>query len=233
MKSIVILLAGIFLSAAVAKAQTPLSADEFQQKIQSTKNGQLVDVRTPGEYKKGHLKQAKNIDYKNPAFTEQIKSLDKNKPVFVYCLGGVRSAAAAEILHQNGFKEIYDMKGGYVKWTADGKPVDEPKGAETAGMTSVDFKRLITSKDVVLIDFYAPWCAPCVKMLPTIHKLTTEYASKAKIETISYDDNKALAKELGISEIPAFLIYKNGKLMERKNGFLEESEFRQMIDSKL
>jgi thioredoxin 1 len=233
MKSILILLSGIFLSTAVVKAQTALNTEEFQQKLKTTKIGQLVDVRTPGEYEQGHLEKAQNIDYKSPAFQEQIKTLDKSKPVFVYCLGGVRSAAAAEILHQHGFKDVYDMKGGYIKWTAAGMPVDAPKETETAGMSSSEFRKLVSSKDVVLIDFFAPWCAPCVKMLPTVHKLSGEYASKAKIQTISYDANKRLAKELGINEIPAFLVYKNGKLVERKNGFLEESEFRQLLDRRL
>jgi thioredoxin 1 len=216
-------------------AQTQLSIDDFQNKLKQTSQAQLLDVRTPGEYNQGHLEQAQNIDYRNAAFKEQVAKLDKNKPVFVYCLSGGRSLAAAKVLQEQGFSEVYEMPGGYVKWTAAGKLVDAPSdsSALNKGMSTADFKKLISSDQLVMIDFYAPWCAPCIKMLPTVHKLAEEYKSKAKIETIHYDQNKALAKELGISEIPAFLFYKKGKLILRKNGFMEEAEFRELIGKNL
>lgn len=234
MKNILILFTGILLFGTYGNAQTLLTAEEFKNKLSAIKGEQLLDVRTPAEFAQGHLSEAANLDYKNPAFREQIKSLDKNKPVFVYCLGGVRSAAAATILKENGFKEIYDMKGGYLKWTSSGQLIDAPKDASLPkGMNSADFKRVTTSAQTVLIDFYAPWCEPCIKMMPTVKKLTEEYNSKAKIVTINYDSNKALAKELGIDEIPVFLIYKNGKLLERKKGYLEEKDLRKLLDSRL
>lgn len=230
MKNILILITGILLLTTGSHGQTLLSPDDFQKKI-STAQGQILDVRTPQEFSQGHLTKAVNIDYKNPAFREQIKSLDKNKPVLVYCLGGVRSASAAKILHENGFREVYDMQGGYMKWTAAGKLIDAPAGTtESKGMNATDYKKLIQSNSVVLIDFYAPWCEPCVKMMPVVNKLAAEYKSRAKVETISYDTNKALAKTLGIEEIPAFFLYKNGKLVEKRNGFQTEAELRSLID---
>lgn len=235
MKSILISFLSILLTASAGLAQTQLSTDDFQNKLNATKQAQLLDVRTPEEYKQGHLEKAENIDYKNAAFQEQVEKLDKNKPVFVYCLAGGRSAAAAKVLHEKGFTNVYDMQGGYLKWTSTGKLIDAPKDASTAnkGMSSATFKKLISSEQLVMVDFYAPWCAPCIKMLPTVHKLAEEYKSKAKIETIHYDQNKALAKELGIDEIPAFLFYKNGKLILRKNGLMEEAEFRKLIEQHL
>lgn len=234
MKLIHILIIAFLLLFIEIKAQTPLSTDDFQVKLSNTTDAQLLDVRTPQEYKEGHLSNSLNIDYKSSDFREKIKSLDKTKPVFVYCLAGSRSAAAAGILHENGFEKIYDMKGGYLKWTSSGKLIDAPiNSSAPKGMSSTGFKKLIGVKGLVLVDFYAPWCGPCVKMLPTVHKLTTEYKGNARIETIQYDNNKALAKELNIQEIPAFLLYKDGKLLTRKNGFMEENEFRKLIDSNL
>lgn len=228
----VIVLISLLLGFYGAKSQTHLSTDDFEAKLAVFEKVQLIDVRTPQEYKDGHLKSAANIDYKSAAFKDQIGKLDKSKPVFVYCLGGVRSAAAADILHESGFTEIYDMKGGYLKWTAAGKAVDAASSS-AKGMSLDDYKKLISTEKVVLIDFNAPWCEPCVKMLPTIHKLAQEYKGRARIETIEYDPNKALAKDLQIDAIPAFLIYKDGKLVERKNGYLEEKDFRQMLDKNL
>ncbi|PWJ57692.1 thioredoxin [Dyadobacter jejuensis] len=217
------------------QSQDQLNAKEFEEKLASTPDAQLLDVRTPAEYQDGHLHQALNVDYKNEAFTDQIKALDKDKPVFVYCLAGSRSAGAAKILSENGFKKIYDLKGGYLKWTSAGNPIDEPAqaGAKPKGMSADDFQQMVQAEPVVMIDFNAPWCAPCVKMLPIIHQLEKEYAGKAKVVAINYDENKSLAKDLGIDEIPAFLMYKNGKLVERKNGLIEEKEFRTWLDAQL
>jgi rhodanese-related sulfurtransferase len=92
-----------------------LSQDEFKKGI-GKKNIQLVDVRTPDEYKNGHIKNAKNIDYKSPSFKNEISKLDKTKPVYLYCQAGGRSAKASLILSELGFVEVYDLSGGYSSW---------------------------------------------------------------------------------------------------------------------
>jgi thioredoxin 1 len=65
MKKILILFIGIFLCSVEGKAQVVLNTDQFKQKLKSTKDAQLIDVRTPGEYKEGHLANSTNIDYKS------------------------------------------------------------------------------------------------------------------------------------------------------------------------
>jgi rhodanese-related sulfurtransferase len=78
---------------------------------------QLVDVRTPKEYNQGFIKNAKNIDYFSSDFKTQFQELDKEKPLYIYCRSGGRSAKASKILKTLGFKEIYDLKGGYLAWS--------------------------------------------------------------------------------------------------------------------
>ena len=81
------------------------------------KDVQLVDVRTPREYRSGHLAKAINIDYyKRSAFLEAFESLNKEKPVYIYCRSGVRSAKAAHKLISMGFTKIYDLEGGILNW---------------------------------------------------------------------------------------------------------------------
>ena len=216
-------------------AQTPLSIEDFDKKLTATPEGQLLDVRTAAEYGQGYLAKSVNMDVKDPVFVQKLATLDKDKPVFVYCLSGGRSAQAAKLLVQNGFKEVYDMQGGYLKWSAANMPFEKDANAAVvaAGMSQEEFQKMIASAQPVLIDFYAKWCAPCKQMMPVLEKLTTEYAGKATIKTINYDENKALAQSLQVDEIPVFLLYKNGKLLWRGMGLMPEKEFREVIEANL
>lgn len=79
------------------------------------KNVLLVDVRTKTEFKQGHLKRAKQVDFLKPeSFEAYFKKIDTLKPVYLYCRSGNRSLKAAKYLESVGFKEIYDLKGGYL-----------------------------------------------------------------------------------------------------------------------
>ena len=79
-------------------------------------NVQLVDVRTPREYKSGHLDHAVNIDFYSGKFNTEFNKLDKQEAVYVYCRSGVRSRQTANKLAAMGFTEIYDLKGGILKY---------------------------------------------------------------------------------------------------------------------
>jgi rhodanese-related sulfurtransferase len=92
-----------------------VSKTEFTQLMKKS-GAQLIDVRTPREFSNGFIQGAKNIDYNGDSFEKQIKKLDKNKPVLVYCAAGGRSENAAELLNEWGFKEVYDLEGGYNAW---------------------------------------------------------------------------------------------------------------------
>ncbi len=98
-----------------------VSIEEMQALIESD-NVQFIDVRTPSEYNNGHIASAQNIDFMSPTFEEDIKVLDKEKPVVLYCEKGGRSAKCAEKMKDLGFKKIYDMQGGFSKWKHGGLP---------------------------------------------------------------------------------------------------------------
>jgi rhodanese-related sulfurtransferase len=101
-----------------------VSPEVFNQTLQSLKSPKiLLDVRTPAEYKKGHLENAILIDIFRDDFLEAIRQLDTTQAVFVYCGIGGRSEEAAEILQKNGFKTIYDLDGGISAWRKQNLPV--------------------------------------------------------------------------------------------------------------
>jgi len=84
------------------------------------KDVQLVDVRTAEEYAAGHIGHAVNFNIvQGNVFLEQIQSLDKDKPVYLYCKAGGRSNRAAQLLKERGFVKIYDYSGGYNDWVTE------------------------------------------------------------------------------------------------------------------
>lgn len=96
---------------------TKIDVDSFKTEI-SRKNVQLIDVRTPKEYERGHIDGALNFNVNDTAtFLNQISTLDKKEPVYLYCKMGGRSNRAAEVLKNNDFKKIYDYSGGYDEWS--------------------------------------------------------------------------------------------------------------------
>ena len=121
------------------KGNSSLSATEFSQKLLQTQDAQLVDVRTPAEFQNGHLPNAMNINWNADDFVDKTATLDKDKPVFVYCMSGPRSSAAAEKLSEMGFKKIYEMQGGMMKWRNANLP--EIKLSTSKGMSLEEYNK--------------------------------------------------------------------------------------------
>lgn len=95
---------------------------EFAQKLNSGE-GQLIDVRTPKEYKSGYIKGAVNMHLYDNDFEQRIDTLDKNKPVYVYCKVGSRSAEAVTIMKNKGFRHIIELDGGMDAWNEAKLPI--------------------------------------------------------------------------------------------------------------
>lgn len=121
--NILIAALSIFLSAgAIAQDGRALSPQQFN--ALSDKGGyMLLDVRTPEEWKAGHLKDAVHIDWYADDFSKQVATLDKTKPVLVYCAVGGRSSEAQEAMQDLGFKKVVNLKGGMDAWKEAGLPV--------------------------------------------------------------------------------------------------------------
>lgn len=187
-----------------------LHAQAFHDKMKSTKNFIVLDVRTPGEYSQGFIEGAQNLDYRNPGFQAQAGKLDKDKTYFVYCRSGARSGAASDYMRANGFREVYDLQGGIQAWGSNNLPLVITGHNQPDQISPADFNKVIAS-GTVLVDFYAPWCGPCKKMEPWINEIGKTYSGKVKVFRFNVDENKQLAKQLGVAEVPVLKIYKNGK----------------------
>lgn len=88
---------------------------------------------------------------------------------------------------------------------------------------------VLTSPDVVLIDFFAEWCGPCKMLAPAIEDISSEMAGKAKVFKIDVDKEGNIAQKYGIMSVPTVLIFQNGKPVDKMVGF----QPKDIIKSKL
>ncbi len=113
MKKFLVLL--LLVACSEKKTETPLSPKDFSSKYKSTPNAILLDVRTEAEVSAGAISGAKNIVF-DDFFADKLKDLPTDAPIFVYCAAGKRTAKAAEIMREKGYKEVYQLKGGLNGW---------------------------------------------------------------------------------------------------------------------
>ncbi len=116
----------LFFLPLFTQAQIKLKAEQLDSLLSKDKTVQLIDVRTPGEIANGYIKGSIHLDYSSPDFIKKLNTLDKSKPVAVYCAVGGRSGKTVQKLHEMGFKKLYDFPGGMTEWKAKQKPTVKP-----------------------------------------------------------------------------------------------------------
>jgi rhodanese-related sulfurtransferase len=104
-----------------------LSPEAFRDKVNSSEDIVLIDVRTLEETADGVIPGYKVIDFKAPDFSDRVASLDKEADYYLYCKSGVRSAKAAEVMAGMGFKKVHTLEGGLQAWTSDGYELKIPE----------------------------------------------------------------------------------------------------------
>lgn len=201
---------------------TTISVDEFEKKLTES-DIQIVDVRTPEEFEQGHIKGAKNININGGDFEAQLNQLDKNKTVLVYCLSGGRSSSAAGIMEDKGFKAVYNMSGGMMKWNGAGKAVETGNAPVSEGMSLEEFNKLVNTDKYVLVDYNAKWCVPCKKMAPMLEKIAQDKKDKLILVKIDADENQKLVKQKGVDALPVLELYQNGKVVWKHDGLIDEA----------
>lgn len=100
--------------------------------------------------------------------------------------------------------------------------------------TMEDFEREVLSSDVpVLVDFWAPWCGPCMMLAPTTEEIAEEYAGKVKVVKVNTDELPMLAMQYGIRGIPTVILFVNGNVADVKVGLQPKAVFESMIEKTL
>jgi len=223
LKRIVVLAMLSVVSLTSMAQSTVLEPKDFEQKL-ANKQVQLLDVRTTDEYSKAHLANSMHADWLDKdEFKRRTEFLDKSAPVYVYCLSGGRSHAAAEALRKNGYTEVYELKGGLTAWRAASLPIEQPAG--TKDLSVDEFNHIVGKEGTVLVDFGAPWCPPCRQMIPVVD----EYEKSEKtfrVVRLNADESATAMKALNINALPTFIIYKNGIETWRQVGVVKLSELK-------
>jgi thioredoxin 1 len=105
---------------------------------------------------------------------------------------------------------------------------------EVKVVTDSNFKEeVIESSIPVLVDFWAPWCAPCLKVAPLLEKLAKEYRGQVKVMKLNVDENPIKTSEYQVMSIPNLKFFKNGVVMDEVIGAVGERELKKKLDSLL
>ena len=221
------LFSGYLFCKAQADSAHKINPDAFNTAIAWDKV-QVLDVRTSGEYKSGHIKNALQIDWNNKdEFNERIQYVDKDRPVYIYCLAGGRSTAAAVWMRKNGYGNVVELEGGINAWKKAEKPLEGTVSEKQ--MTIEEYWANIPKDKTILVDFGAKWCPPCVKMEPILNELQSAKGLNFLLVKIDGGIQTAIMNTLNIEPIPFFIVYKKGKEVWRKQGMVSKEELLKQI----
>ena len=208
---------------------------EFNELIKRP-GGVLLDVRTPMEFKNGHIENSGLLNYYAFDFKKKLLLLPKSEAIYLYCNTGYRSDRAARYLVENGYQNVYNLQHGIMDWELKSLPVVVDPDAKPDTNNKVEkeeYDKILLSQKPVFIDFYAPWCGPCRQMMPMIDSLKVEYHEQIEIVKINVDASKKLAKELGLNGVPYLAFFKNGNLVFSKNGMVSRDEIIALFNENL
>lgn len=104
--------------------------------------------------------------------------------------------------------------------------IDEP-----VHVTDAAFEKMVMNSPIpVIVDFWAPWCAPCRMVAPVLDKLAREFSGKLLIAKVNTDENSEWASRFDVQGIPTMLFIANGKVIHRQVGALPEPMLREVVN---
>ncbi len=103
--------------------------------------------------------------------------------------------------------------------------------ANIAEFTDANFQsEVLDASQPVLVDFWAPWCAPCRQLLPVIEQLAQENAGSVKFGKVNVDENQDVAIKYGIMGLPTLLVFKNGEVVQKLSGVQPKPKLQEILD---
>ena len=100
-------------------------------------------------------------------------------------------------------------------------------GADTFG------DAVLGSELPVLVDFWAPWCGPCLAVTPVLEQLAEEHAGRVRLVKVNIDQHEELAFRYGVTSIPSFILFRRGEVVDRMLGAMPKAAFREFLTRNL
>lgn len=119
-----VLLVAYCYSASAQPVVENVSSQAMKKAIESESGVVVLDVRQPREIVVGKIPGAENIDIRQDEFWLKFKELNREKKYYIYCNDGGRGTSAARVMKQMGFKEVYNLLGGFEAWKSQGYVVE-------------------------------------------------------------------------------------------------------------
>ena len=103
--------------------------------------------------------------------------------------------------------------------------------SQIAEVTDAEFdQEVLKSQQPVLVDFWAPTCAPCRQLLPVLAELSQEYAGRVKVAKVNVHENQESAVRYGVMYLPTIVLFKDGNIVEKLVGFQGKPRLREILD---
>lgn len=105
-------------------------------------------------------------------------------------------------------------------------------GSNVVNLNESNFAAEVLQSSVpVLVDFWAPWCGPCIQLSPVIDEIANERTGKAKVAKVNVDESPALAGQFRVNSIPALIFFKGGQPVGQLVGRQPKAEILTKLDS--
>lgn len=96
-------------------------------------------------------------------------------------------------------------------------------------LTDGTFAAFVRDAPVALVDFWAPWCAPCRAVSPIVEQLARDYADRLAVGKVNVDENPATANRFGIQSIPSLLVFQRGRMVDAVVGAVPRAELERVV----
>ena len=193
-----------------------VEVDSFAARINGQLKPQIIDVRTPEEFKINHIKGAIAINLTENNYLDRLKQFDKTKPVFIYAIQNNRPDILAKELNDIGYTNVYELKGGIAAWIGKGYPYFS---SISNTISTIDYNKIISGNKIVLVEIGTKYCGLCVKEKHIIDSLQNDVNSSYKIIELELYNNLQLVADLKeVSAVPTILLYKEGKINWKRTG---------------
>ena len=104
---------------------------------------------------------------------------------------------------------------------------------QESSYSAEQFEKVLSQHNMVAVDFFATWCGPCKMFAPTFEKLSSDFNGKLEFLKIDIDKNEDIADHYNVKSVPTFILFKDGKEIDRKVGVPAPKEYVELINSNL